>query len=483
MKNASVAELFEKATSRDEPLHAEFASRIPEVLGAFQPGWVEKHLLPFLVTWVPRNNARVLLCLVGSIPQILAAASSPASVAPLLEAILASDNTQVAFELFQTLAHKSNGCPMADVVKAIMESRYDCVRKFAVRFLAELPPGEERRGLARTLAHDASFDVRLAVCLAIADFDDELAPSVVHALVGDRSARLRATLVGVCVQRAWFVSSVARVLASDADWSVRAAVAMNVGMCKDAEKGAAVAKRLSSDGVIQVRLCALRSLARLVPACDGKMVEDVRKVIKEAMGLQYASLKKAAIDCFMAIAGNGPEDKAFVDAVLADENTNVKLRFLKRLVKSPELVAMVGNGIFDLVNQVAVATDWRERAELAELFAALGELTDRKDKFCALCVQMFDDDTRPVVSAAAQQLVMMTANVLVNGTLPSYLIEMCTSDSYRKRQTAVMIMFLLCQRANEGEKSVLTTEMRRFLSDPSPNVVALTQDMLSSLSQ
>ena len=486
MKTALVADLFKKATAHDESLQLEFANRLPELLNAFQGSSVEKQLIPFLVAWLQKNNTRILSSVLNSISQLVTSCGSITSVAPIIESLLASDSPTIADELEQILAHVVKEEDLLPLLKTLMTSQYDCVRKFIVRFLSGLSPTEDRRNLVRTLARDDSFEVRVTLCWALVDFDDDLALLAVHTLITDKTTRVKVTLARTCNQRSWFVASIARALVADPDWAVRAAIATHLGGISDAEKACAVARRLMKDSVIQVRLCALRSLGQLLQTCELKKgVDEVRETMLEVMRMPFLTLKKAAIDCFVAMGAKPQENKEFVEAVLADNGSGVRLHFLLAIVRAraQEVVSVFGNELLEVLESLTEAEDWRERARTVELLALFAELMDRKESVSGICVRMLDDGARPVITSAAKALVRMTPHALVNGALPGYLVELCRSDSYTKRQTAIKILSLLYQKANETEKPVLVAEIRRFLSDPCQNVTVFAQDMLNVLLQ
>ena len=261
MTNNSIFQFFEKAISSDESQQLEFIRRIPEILSASPQNWIISKFLPFLVSWLPKNNEKVLLTLIQYIPQFITTVGSIELVEPLIEAILMTDNQEIEKQLISPLLKFESDPTSLNFITLLSNSQYDCVRSF-VPLIIDLAGGDEgKRKILPSLAYDPSFRVRKASIKIIESISNEdLACQIALTFIIDANARIRAYIPIVSTKRSFYKAHILPIIQNDLDWSVRASVARELPKCSELEPAIQSCIALAADKDWQVRYFVLKSL-------------------------------------------------------------------------------------------------------------------------------------------------------------------------------------------------------------------------------
>ncbi|OHT15464.1 hypothetical protein TRFO_14083 [Tritrichomonas foetus] len=465
MNSNHIFQLFEKATSSDEMQQLEFIHRITEIISVFPQSWIITKFLPFLTSWLPKNNEKVLSALISVIPQLAAASGSIALLAPLIESILISDNKEVSKQLIHPLiqcshrndtdlnsinqhqnsSNSSNQNPSSQnpqsssfqLITQLTQSPYDCVRAFVPQIINLAGNDDNKRAILPSLVYDTSFRVRTASAKLIGSkISEDLACQVALTFVDDSHSRIRAFIAVVSSPRPFYVTHILPKLACDSDWSVRASVAQELVHCVDKDVSIQFCLNLASDLVWQVRLCAMRSLLKLVSissngtislngkVSQGKMSQslasvinnpDFAKLLCETLRFQNLALKKIAIDLFLVVC---PKAKNVTELIL-QQGIDVKLYFLTNIFQNnnsnhnfthninnnltsingnlnnnisgnlngnlsnnmnknrSKLIAIKllnRNIIIDIIKETLTSEDWRNRKNIVDLFLDMAKI-------------------------------------------------------------------------------------------------------------
>lgn len=493
--NSDITQLVALATDASESAQMQFAGGIAQIAQALPPPIVTGQLIPFIVSWLPRNNAAVAAAAAGALPELRAAAGGAAPLGELIEALVASERRAVCERVLDAVARmQCDDAEVAQLAKCVARSRFDGVRVFAVRLLDLARGSGAKAEVCLELARDGAFLVRMAVAERIPQLDEADAERVARELMGDLHARIRAYLPVACAQKGFFYGLIAEQLAGDPDWSVRASLANSTMSTRDRARACAVVTKLISDRVWQVKLCALRALTDLLNSKADLEFNDSLSVLSMLSSLiqtkQYP-LKIAVIDCFFAISnycnGEVPLDKLqqFTDHLVLLEKPNIKLHFIELIANSNDkkMLALVKSNIGAVVEALSKDEQWRVRLgvvnNLHKLFEMLPDVS-HKNEFYKVCLRLSDDEAFPVRMAAIQYLAIYF--VSEGNEIPSFVQEMKVKDSFRKRQIALQIMNEMMKLTEDKAfKEELLSQMKSFMDDECNNVALLAKKLVEEV--
>jgi hypothetical protein len=250
----TVSRLFQKAVSGDGIQQLEFVKGIPMLLSMFPPDWVSTHLVQFLTLWLPLSNDPLINATLSNLSLVLMSIGAISPLAPLAELLLSSDNSNSTRVFIELVTSSLFDNTLTAFVTRLSDSLYDPARAFVPQVVYLLPSDSAKMQIFEKALVDRSFKVRSACARSISDLSDSLARHVASFLQCDPHPRVRATVPAVAACRPFFLDilNTHPILASDADWSVRAAVASGLTQSPAPHGALVVLARLISDAVWQV---------------------------------------------------------------------------------------------------------------------------------------------------------------------------------------------------------------------------------------
>ena len=97
---------------------------------------------------------------------------------------------------------------------------------------------------------------------------------------------------------------------------------------------------------------------------------------------------------------------------------------------------------------------------------------------------MIKDESTPVREASATQYALLILSSNFNGKLPKAVNELAKSDTFRKRQAAILIMkvIALSQKVSPNPyKDSMKSSIKKFLKDSCSNVVCYAQSAMEEI--
>ena len=466
----SVFRLITAALDPNEATQAQFAANIPTVISPFPASLIRDQFLPFIVTWLPRNNKGITLNVATHLPVIIKASGGIAPVAPLVEALISSEDEKTIQQVSQALSEYKGDAMIDELITRLQLSPFDPVR---------------------AMVKDKAFLVRFAVAEFLPSLPVNDRMVIAQALIKDPQSRIRAYLPVVCTALPSFFEDIATPLLTDHDWSVRASLASQVVKAQDHAQAATICTKLVGDGVWMVKLCALQSLTKLLnerPPINYDQGLAVLNLLSDLIKYPQFSLRTAVIDCFFAIAMHADNDipieklKPFVEDLVNNQPPNVKLHFLNAIAatKKREFAALIETRIGSIVDALSRDDKWRVRLGVVQELHPLADLMPQsncKAEFATLCLRLTEDEAYPVRMASINHLALQFVSEGTN--IPDCVLQMKAKDSFRRRQTALYIISEMRKNTNDDEfKEKLLNEMKSFLEDSCTNVSLLAQKLV-----
>ncbi|OHT04452.1 hypothetical protein TRFO_06357 [Tritrichomonas foetus] len=485
----SVFELFDLAISSEESHQLEFVNHIPDILTTFEKDWLRTNFLPFLVTWLPNNNIKIVKALLPFIPQIASSVGGLEDISPLVESILSSDNPEIRKSLAPLLTKIHHDPTSKAFLSNLTKSSYDCVRAFVPSIITLVGNENYQRDLVGPLVYDVSFKVRFATAKLIKSLKSQtLAYQIALTLTDDLHAQIRAVIPVASAKRSFLITHITPKLMADHDWSVRASVAQQLVHCKEHKEALKHCVTLAGDGVWQVKLCALRSIATI--SAKVKEVPKGKKLIPiliDIIKFPQQSLKKIVIDTFLALHSkikSSISTASIVNDVILQQPPQVKLHFLTQIVnqKQTKLVKLIKPKLLELIDSLSHNDQWRVRLGAVSLLTGLNIDDQLLHQLSDLCLSMIDDEAAPVREAASVQLAQFILPSSENGSVPSVVKKLIKSDTFRKRQAAILIMKTLIEKSKgDAVRETLLPHIQKLTKDPCSNVVTYAQAALKTL--
>ncbi|EAY02936.1 hypothetical protein TVAG_040860 [Trichomonas vaginalis G3] len=493
MSASAAMKLFEKAISLDEAQQMEFASKIDIIIDTFPPKFISTEFYPFLTTWIPKNNLKIVRILADKVNKMISVNESLVAFAPVLETILASENQEISKRIKTNLKSVTLGGDALGFFKKLVSSPIDYVRAFCAQILFLLQPIEEKVVICQSLICDPAFKVRFALASIIATLPVDLANNVAKAFCSDSSSRIKAFLPVVCAPLPFFFTSVVPALISDHDWYIRASIAKEVSRAKDIATAINVAYPLTEDSVWQVVLSALTSFTQIIKENPNVPFENGQRMLDNLFRtLLYpqASTKNASIDAFFALNARYQFDSAnimnFVEEVITRQPPTTRLHFLQQLcaLRLESIIALITDKIHAVVVSLMSSEQWRIRLGVVCALSSLATLNrdpNVRTKFSELCLQSLDDESTPVRTAAAEELLQCYRASNPSQLFPECYFTLKSSDSFRKRQAALIILSNIGKACQPAEVAQVKAEMQSFLNDKCDNVVNMANKFISEL--
>ncbi|OHT05919.1 hypothetical protein TRFO_26202 [Tritrichomonas foetus] len=486
-----IIRLIGAALDPNEATQIQFAANVNAVIAPFSPGVIRDQFLPFIVTWIPKNNKTITLHIATHLIEIVKAAGGLAPVSPLIEALISSEDPKTLDQIASSLS-SYQGDPMIDeLITRLLLSAFDPVRAFIPQLLPIASSDSSRLRFCQTMVRDKAFLVRFALAEYLPKLSLNDMQVIAQSLIQDPQSRIRAYLPVVCTPIPSFFKDIATPLLSDHDWSVRASLATQVVKAQDHEQAALIATKLIGDGVWQVKLCALQSLTKLLKEESSIKYDQgltVLSVLSDLIKFPQFSLRTAVIDCFFAIAmhagGSIPIDKLkpFVDDLVANQPPNVKLHFLNAIAatKKREFAALIETKIGSIVDALSRDDKWRVRLGVVQELHPLADLMPGSNcpaEFATLCLRLTEDEAYPVRIASINHLALQFVS---EGTsIPACVLQMKAKDSFRRRQTALQILAEMRKHTSDSSfKDQLLNEMKNFQGDACKNVSLLANKLV-----
>jgi hypothetical protein len=497
MAQAAIA-AFDLAIRQDEPSQLGFVAAIPSILSAFPRDWIAAKFLPYLAVWFPPNSKAVAGALLPHVDALVRAASLSAA-APLLEVLFSSNDPPFTDSLVTIIVSFTDDPSALPLLSALLKSPWDAVRAAIPALLPLLRDDAQKLAIfSELLVNGSPFRVRYAAARAVPRLSAEPARAVVTALLADPSGRIRGLLPVVSAGHPFFLTAVAPEAAKDHDWAVRASLASALLHAGDALAALAIASGLVSDGVWQVKLCAMRALTQIirklepgVPIPGADAIQKVLSVVRSSYHFQ--TLKKAIVDLFLAIHTRGAAagDSDFVEALVGPQSTeerSVQLYFLAEAValRAASLLATLADSLLELLRRIARSELWRDRLGLVELLPDLLAVSGRADLAAlvtGLCLGLTKDEASLVRVAAARQIARLAPQEFANGEVPALVQRLSASQTFRDRQAAVVLIREIAPAASPEQRALLVAALAELAAPAEcPNVAALAQDAINAIS-
>lgn len=493
--SSDITHLITLAIDTNENSQIQFADGVTQIVEAFPPKIINEQFLPFLVNWLPRNNQIIASSIVDAIPAISEAAGGISKLVELIDALISSENNDICSKVFKTIEDLKgdNDDEVVLIVKRIAKSKYDLVRKYAIKLLDLVESNDTKAEICLQLASDTAFLVRIAVAEYIPKMDEKNAENIARELMVDHHARIRAYLPIACSKMGFFYSLIVEKFINDKDWSVRASLANNLVDANDHVQSCKVVTKLISDKIWQVKLCALRTLTSLLNSTlDLKFTDGlhVLSLLSNLIQTKQYPLKIAVIDCFFAISNHCKNEisidklQSFVDHLVLLEKPNIKLHFIELIAnsKDKDLSLLVQNNIGSIIDALSQDEQWRVRLGVVKnlhlLYEMIPEAT-HKEEYYKVCVRLAEDEAFPVRIAAIQYLAKYF--ISEGNKIPDSVKEMKTKDSFRKRQIALQIMDEMKKLTDDiAFKEELLTQMKSFQNDECINVALLAKQLVEA---
>lgn len=479
----AISQLFENAISQNENSQIEFIHGIPEILKVFPQAWIASKFLPFLVNWLPKNNPTIMSTLLPLIPDIANASGSLLPSAPLVEAILLSDNVEIAKQLTPILLQCSYLPHCLEFITQLSQSTYDCVRSYIPSIINLAGSDDSKRSILPTLVFDSSFRVRMEVLkYAQATTSEELSHQVAITLIKDFHSQIRSLIPVLCSQQQFYVSHILPKIHADPDWSVRMNVAKELIRCTDFESALKYCLILVRDDVWQVQYWAFKSLIKLLLSLKTSSYDHfVHDLVNEMIQRKQIPLRRVVIDVFFVADCKTPN---FVDSVLAQPDPETKFYFVHSAYRKNKFKIIPKNQIVELINKILESDMWRIRKGVLDMFYEIAKIANDQQithGIHELCIHLLSDEALPVREAAANQLVnFIPVDTAFDSNFPKFLIEFEESDNFRKRQIAILLLSLFIKKSNSANiKEFLLSRIRKFVNDPVKNVAQYANSILN----
>jgi HEAT repeat protein len=479
MSASAAVSLFEKAVSPDENSQFEFACNVDIIIHSFPAKFIAQEFFQFLATWIPRNNLKIVSELARKVDILASVPEAVASFAPVVESLLASENKQVAKTIRDKLKASSLGGDWLSFFRSLAASPLDYVRSFVPSILDLLPSLDDKRTICSTLIYDAAFKVRLATCSIIPTLPTELGQQIALSLCNDPSGFIKAYLPVVCTPMPFWFSIVPKLI-NDHDWSVRASIAKALTNATDIQNALTIATQLAEDNLWQVNLCALKSITKIISknaVKDSDLYPRILEALIRLLSYPQTSLKNVVIDTFLAIyslkALNQEKVVSFVNDIITKQPPNTRLHFINALSsgKYSTILAIVHDNLQKVVVSLMRSDQWRVRLGIVNALSTLSDDPELRKSFSDLCLQALGDEAAPVREAAAEELAKFFIANPDGKLLPEYFADLKQSQTFRKRQAALILLKNIAKSSTTEEKEKIVDEMKAFENDPC-NVVA-----------
>ncbi|EAX91556.1 hypothetical protein TVAG_410690 [Trichomonas vaginalis G3] len=494
MSVASAITLFEKAVTQDESSQYEFACNVEKILTSFPPKFIAEEFYPFMATWIPRNNARIVKTLAEKVDKMAAISEAIVSLAPVVESLLAAENVAIAKIILQKIRTVKLGGDVMGFFKRLASSPLDFVRAFVAKIIMLLKSNDDVKNLSAALICDPAFQVRFSMCSVIPKLQPDLAKDVASYACSDSNSRVKSFLPVICSKLPFFFNDIVTPLLLDHDWAVRASLARELANSTDDTKSLTYCIQLIKDSVWQVVLCALTSLTTILnrnKSASYDFLPQVLDVILNNITYPQTSLKNAAIDAFLSIYTRCTLDQkkvnAFVECVIIKQPPNTRLHFLEALAttKHESIFALISFQLFGVITNLMESDQWRVRLGVVQLLSALAAVSKNGNlskQFSQLCIQCLDDEATPVRVAASEQLVQFFLAEKGSALLPESFAALKASNSFRKRQSALYILSNIGKTVKTPEqKNQILQELKAFEGDACENVVNLAREFIANL--
>ena len=486
-----VLSLFEKATSPEPSKQAEFAENLPEIISFFPQEFIRTKFIPFLVDWLPANDGPVRSTVSGHITQIAKSSGSIFHCSRLIEKIVSADSKETNKRLSRDILSFRGEHHASKLLLSLTKSKYDCVRAFVPSIIEIIEDEDSQRTIVTQLVYDVSFRVRFAAAKLIKTLPSlALACQIAVTLMDDQQGQIRAVIPVASAKRQFLVSHVIPNLEIDHDWAVRASVASELVHCKERDEALKCATKLADDGVWQVKLCAMRSMAGLIHKMKSlNHVKDIIRILSENIKYPQQTIKNTVIDTFLEIYSKTTKHANlmgnFITSAIMMQTQQVKLHFLTMIVaqKQTKILQQIKTSLYGNIYSLVRNDQWRVRLGAVKLLSGLNLDPELQESFSKLCLQMINDEANPVREAAANQFAdFLASNHPPDGKIPSAIRGLSKSDTFRERQAAILILKDLSKRCQKkSDKDGYIHYIKKFLKDPCSNVVLFAQASLDEL--
>lgn len=493
--NNQMNHLFEKAISQDVALQYEFSQSLPEILSAYPTKFITKELFPFLTVWIPRNDEKIVTSISEITDKLVSIDGAILPFATVLESLLASENKSVAQIIKNKLLNINISGDIEGFFRRLCKSPLDFVRAFVPQIFHLLKDETVMKNIFEQLVTDSSFKVRFACCAVIPKLPIEIAKVVATTLCNDAVSRIKSLLPIVCFDKPFMFTSIAPVLIEERDWAVRASLAKEISRCDDPSVLPLIV-RLIDDEVWQVSLCALKSLTVVLKNSNSKIdlgpVVPVVGTLFRLINFPQLCLKDSVIDAFLYISvvrsGISDEDMlTFINEVLKQPaDSHLHLLQIIASLGLKNVFAVIEVCIHSVIERLMLCEQWRIRLGCINIMSDLSKLTTNQvlvEQFNSTCLSALEDISAPVRDSAVEQLTNFFIMMRKDSTVlfPEYIQTLRKANTFRKRQSAVMLLGNIALKLPNADKILYSNEINQFLDDSCDNVVKVAEIFIEKL--
>jgi hypothetical protein len=475
--NEEVSRLVSGALGQNPAGQLAFAEKIPMILQFLDTDSVRTQFLPFFTSWIPVTNSKVLLVIASVLDVIVRSTNDIKLVSPIADILLAIDDSEISDSAEHSLRSLTE-FPIGTLIAQLLPSRYDCVRAFLVRLLLFECSEAFLLETIKTMISDKSFLVRISLAKNISRFSTTVAETIALSFVRDAHPRIRAQIAHDFPVSLFYFETIAPVLSADVDWNVRCAVAVAVGSSTLIEQAAPIAVEFVRDDVCEVKLFGLRSITKILtenPNFTVRFPFSFNRLMNESP----IPFRISLIDFFFVQKQVRP--CAFVSRVLKDEK-EVKLHFLEAVSRSTA-ISKFGREVLQLASELSCDRQWRIRFGVASLLLPIFWATHGVSQdFEKIATAMLDDEAFPVRSKAIEFLGVALGSTAT--AIPEFVINLGSTESFRKRQSAVGLFRELFKATHSANlKGEILKQLAKFRNDPVVNVAYVAGLALAELDQ
>lgn len=479
------------AISKDPKQRLTFARRIAELCNSLTQEEVKNQLLPFLLDWTDVKDEYILYAIASQVIYLAIKLGGIGFVSPLIMLLITTDNRLIKSVLVEQIKNFKGDNTAYQFINALAKSPFDCIRAFAPKVVSILSNTKDIQTVLIHLSLDRSFSVKISVLDSLAQQDADIAKAVAFQFMEDIDERIRSYITAATVDFPFWASSLLQRLENDSSWRVRASVASHGIYSVMLTPVLPSLYKLSKDPCWEVRLLALRSISMVLIRNPMIVFSDSRELLNDISAAIKKNLQKSAFiaycDVLIAIISSEPNRheenlwSPIIESILEIQNSSVRLHFFITAAKSNvSFVAQALSSKFAKLLPVFIAEkDWRIRENVANSLVIFRRFFNSPEIVSMMnesVATLLNDYALPVKCAAAK-FIAETVNSTVLNPIPDIINTLMKSDSFRQRQSAVIILSTLKQIRQEPEiKRACDAKLEELQSDKIDVVAGLAKN-------
>lgn len=483
---------LKRGFSETEEGKAVFARSVSLISTNMSPEWNRKQFIPFLTDWLNFNNEFLTSVIASQITTLGIKCEGIAFVSPLISLIICARNKVATKLIEQSVAQFKEDKTFPWLIDILAQSEFDDIRSFVPRIIHFLPDQEKKIQVLTKLATDPSFCVRMSVLKYLSKQEVDVAKQISQKMINDKSEKLRSYIAAATVKFSFWISSILPTLEKDQAWQVRASAASQLVNWSMLSAVVPVAVRLAHDPSWEVKLIALRSLSSILNSNPKLAFREGLVLIKDLTDIlkryQQNSIHAVVVEVFIEILkrdmNNYPEDSwlPLLTSIITEQPASIKLHFFQTIAKSgfTEIIPLIGDKFRSQIELIAMDRNWRIRETVAkslETFLKFFPGEDTNTIIQRAAIKLLKDEALPVRDATASFIAKSSLKDKDNA-IPEIVITYKSSNKYRERQTALLILERLREETKSKEfKTTIMNEIASLKADPVFNVSFMASEL------